>query len=291
MNATAESGNAGCEGTRALIAWYPTTELSATERRRVEAHVAGCTSCKEWLQFVSDLKTSVQAAGSPHPEADLLVQYAEDDTRLRGNMRADIARHVDVCRECAREVAILRAVDEDAVAAHLAPRAERKERGGLRALWETLAGSLLRPVPAAIYLTAAIVAVLVPLLYTPTDGPPSAPEIGSVVLLNAEGGGLRGAGDEEVAAAQVGANEGHFLLIEFLDLETPPDPAARYRVEIAPEGSDVPAWTGEVEGRAFIDNYTLCLWLDAGTLQAGSFTVTVRDPADHPLFRSRLNVR
>ena len=284
----------------------------------MEEHLPACPSCREVLDFAAGFKRSLDAQASAHPAAEALVRYGEDASRLALQERLFIESHLERCDECARELSTLREVEADlareqgpADAAGARPPARGRESlSRLRVWWDSLAGTLLRPAPAAAYLLAAV--VLAVIVVRPAGqrfliGPSSrtqadAPLVGGVTLLPNAGGGERGGAAESAPAPlRVDRSAQTCLLLELPDLEpstsggpigeTPIDAGSPYRVEMIPIGSSHPIWTGVVRGSAFRDNRTLCLTIPAGTLQPGSYSIRVKSPEGKAMFDSAIEAR
>lgn len=314
MNGTEGRADVDCGDVRELVSWYPTQDLSKEERQRVEEHVAACPSCSDLLRFAADLKEHQLAVKPSHPDPDNLVAYAEDPDSISPDERSRIEEHLPVCAECRHEKTILETVDR--VTSGDAPLPETaKARSGpklrlalverLRNLWDSLVGTLLRPIPAAAYLTVAVCAVLI-LLVRPAGErepmtQPGAREgitartdavIESVVILYDRNGDLRGGLVEATRPIPtMDSGRGQFLLLEFTNLEISPQAEGLYQVKVAEEGSAKSFWQGIVKGESFIENYTLGLWLEPKTLEPGRYVVSVLNPADELIFRSNLIVQ
>jgi hypothetical protein len=286
-----------CDGVRELVVWHPTAVLDEGERRRVETHVATCAACADLLRFASEIQGAVAAEAAVHPEAEALVRFAEDRAALDAGERARLAAHVAGCRRCAEEVAILGAVDRDESTAGLRREPSRSPAGAglaapFRAVWDRLAATLLRPVPAAVYLAAAAVAIAVVVTQPGGDGvaPRPGSRVDGVVLLPGETSGSRGAPRDAPPVPRSAGARTQFLLLELTDLEAAPRAGERYGVVVTPEGSAAPAWEGDVVGEAFTDTYSLGLVLEAGTLAPGRYDVSVVAPGGETIYRSPLAV-
>ncbi|MBM3286869.1 MAG: zf-HC2 domain-containing protein [Candidatus Eisenbacteria bacterium] len=307
---TADDRDQACAAIEGLLVWYPTSTLTADERARVEDHVAGCGPCADLLRFAASLKDRLAEASSMHPAPELLVRFVEQSDDLPLTERALVETHIAGCAECMRESEILRAVDRD-----LAPAGERSESktgraSGLslagtrfRGLWEALAGTLLRPVPAAVYLTATAALALVLLSgvdrpserFPGTHAPPAdaAPRglVDGVVLLPSDLGAVRGPQGVDDDAPSVDTSCDQFLLLELTDLEAPPRSGTLYDVAITRAGGSSPEWTGQVDGLAFAENYSVCILLEAGSLRPGDYVVTLATPSGDLLYRSTMAAR
>jgi len=309
MTDRASKGEQGCEGIRDLIVWYPGTDLDPDERKRVEEHTASCGSCAELLGFATSMKKDLMAERSWHPKPEMLVRFVENRDEVDPSERSAIEDHLSVCQDCSEEAEILETVGkdiavQDSVVAR--SRAAKPSVGTalgtrLRSFWDSLTGSLLRPVPAAVYLAVAVCALA--LLLGPPGWRPSwkgtelrpslrnGTTVGAVTLLPDESGRVRGGPDQSEPLPMIDAGKAQFLLLEFTGLDSPPLPADEYRVEIIPEGSTVPAWVGSVRGEEFVDDYTLCLMLEPKTLKTGRYSVSVTRPDQKVIFRSPVDAR
>ena len=300
-----DKGTTGCEEVRHLIAWYPTSTLSEEEERRVREHVEACESCSELLRFATDTQEKLETTSSAHPEPELLVRFAEEPAALTTQERSAIEGHVALCEECAQEIAILEAVDAEDPTAETAPLPSPVARGPglggrLCRLWDTLTTTLLRPVPAALYLATATAAVLLLLLQPggelgrrPWPGeidPLRGTTVGSVVLLPDGSDRVRGVGDEGPVPTME-AGKAQFLLLEFTNLAVPPGADDSYSVELVEDQTGQTTWKRDVKGKTFADNYTLYLVLEPGTLKSGRYMIRVSSAAGEVIFRSALDVR
>ena len=89
------------------------------------AHVVECPDCdaevRVWRELDGLLRAGAPAgAGAAHPEPDVLVALVDAPATLAGDQRAEVERHVGVCRVCADEVRSLRRLDAGALAAQAA---------------------------------------------------------------------------------------------------------------------------------------------------------------------------
>ena len=155
-----------CGEIQELITWYPGGTLDEEESGRVEKHTAECPTCHDLMRFASEFKEVLQEQYSPHPAADALVCFAESRAALDPKQRSIIERHLAGCKECQEQVSILEEVErtysEEQAAdasAHYPREIPVGATSGPRGLWESLKASILRPVPAAVYLAVAVLAV------------------------------------------------------------------------------------------------------------------------------------
>ncbi len=305
-NSTTEKGN-GCEGIQDLIPWYPTSVLAPEERQRVEEHLAGCPACADLLAFSADLKDLLREKHSRHPEPNLLVGFVEDRAGLAPEQRTFVEDHLCVCAECREQVEILQEVeaglaDEDA----LAPARGRPVtaspgiRARLRAFWESVTAGPLQPVPAAVYLAAALIAIGLHLFPTGEGSDRDAAidsdlrlgpgGLAGVVILPDETSRVRGSLGAPVEATQVSGDQRQFLLLELTNLDTPPAPDDIFTVVVLSDPAGQAALTEQIAGRAFLANYTICLELAGGALAPGDYLVRVTDPAGETVYRSLLAI-
>jgi hypothetical protein len=311
MSTENEMRESDCGTTRELVVWYPTRALDADERRRVEEHAARCAACADLLRFASELEEAAVERYAPHTEPALLVMFAEDPAGLDEASREGVERHLSRCPECRKQVQMLREV-EAATASEVpgtfvrsgARRYESASGGMLRRIWDVLGATLFHPVPAAIYMVLALVAVAL-LVMEPGeragvyDGRPgvgpggsAAPAlVGGVVILGDDSNRVRGPGDREREEVAIDRNSSHFLLIELTELEEMPSPEDTYTVDFIDEESGNRSFTATVKGESFQDNYTLGVLLEKGSLPVGRYAVSVADPDGRILFRSSFSVR
>lgn len=286
------AGRTTCEAVRLLIPWIAANPDAAalTEREEVEAHVAACEECAEQLAFAMRLAEE-PAPADWHPEAASLTDYADAPHRLGAAARARLEAHLGTCPACAESVAALRAI---------APPQTGEHPGLLARWWQILAGGVLRPIPAAAYLAAAVAAgALLITTHRSGDGPPGPGQAGDAPAwlgsphILVDGSGIdRSASGEAVATDPTGAGvtvragARQLLLVEFTNLMAPPSPEALYRVRVQPAETDEVVWTSPVPGRAFAENYTLSLMLEPGTLSPGRYRIQVTSPEEEVVFTS-----
>lgn len=305
-DATNPNGDA-CANVSLMVIWSPTGELSPEERTQVEEHVKSCTSCADLLLFAAETKRSLGALGRAHPLPEDLVLYAEDDRSFEADVRAALEGHLDGCRECSEEVAILREVDR-ALEPSMAPAAgsiPRRLKAGTApsSWWRRSVGAALRPAPAAVYLGLAIAASLLlllplgpgrhPAVETQSDSISRTPaiEANGVVLLLDVTGKERDLTPRTVPTPSVDGADPVILLLELTELSSPPIADALYQVEILPDGKPAPIWSTEVPGSAFAANYTLALSIPAGRLTAGRYVIRIGADDKSPIFKSDLIVK
>lgn len=282
MNDSTNKPDAACDEIRERIAWYPTEAVEEDERRKLEEHAATCPACAQLLRLATDMKSHLRE-NPPHLDPDLLTRALEDADSLATRERALVERHLAACPHCREEAAILQALAQP-----VPP--------GWCTVWDTLARTLLRPVPAAIYLTAAIAAVVF-LTVSPRRGPldaiPSpADHVDGVVILSDMRAQQRAPGGQGEPVTVLAARQQHFLLLEFLALQHVPGEEEIFELVILEEGSaGLPAWAQSVTGKAFRDTYTLGLVVTPGMLAPGRYELVVEDPLGKPIYRSLIEVQ
>jgi hypothetical protein len=298
MNNSMHENDGGCQAVEELIAWYPTGTLAEDERRRVEMHTDECASCADLLRFTGDLKGVLLESFSPHTEAELLVSFVEDRESLGAEQRVAIEGHLTTCADCREQADVLetvgRSVGQDEFVESRVPRtpeaivgAETQRRG----FWESLWGGLLKPVPAAVYLVVALLAVGLHLLRPVERAGDVSQQPSGVVILPDETNRVRQLGGEENDGTPIDASQPQYLLLELTGLESPPLAGDVYIVEFRSVDSAGPVLTASIKGAAFRDNYTIGYSLGAGVLEPGRYVVAVIDPDDQPVFRTSLVVR
>jgi anti-sigma factor RsiW len=310
-----ETGNpdpTACATVRELVAWYPTGTLDADERRLVESHVSACAACAELLDLSMRLERSIATDASLHPEPESLTAYAEDRGSLPLAAQERIESHLESCPTCRQECQML-AVVEDETGGAVGGSASRDGRvrasrsgsagtsGTLRRFWNMLQGSILRPVPAAVYLAAAVgllLVVLVPSVRrdrSPIGEAPdrvtTVPAVGSVLLLHDHSSYVRGATAEAVPLPVLRRDRESVLMLEFTNLTQPPAADATYDVTLSDAETGAAVWEVGVRGALFADNYTLALTVDTAALPAGRYAVEVHGPERDRIFATEFTVR
>ncbi len=238
-----------------LIPWYAAGTLDAAEREKVESHLAGCSSCHALLARARSFRRQAPAMTEEglfdHVEGHLLVQFAEQPDRLEADTRRFISTHLSGCEVCAGALEILQDLSHAPVAAGAGVGASPGPRGPWAALteaavaiWHSLSRTVLRPVPALIYLGALGLALLVVPLRQPgsdPDGgagggpaPVAITALPPVVRLPEE---IIMRGDEDPPEPQhislpAGAGRVVLELITSIDLDDLADPDAAFAVEI-----------------------------------------------------------
>jgi hypothetical protein len=284
-----------CADVRELVPWYPSGTLAEDERRRVEQHASTCEACRALLDFSEEIRESMRAVRMAHPSPEVLVDFVERSSELSGRERDTIETHIMVCASCREQAELLEQLDrEDArtVSVRRAPEGERPPLGRLARFWDSLKRGVLSPVPAAIYLVAAIAAV-VSIFVLPGDHehPNSIGTVDGVVIVPDEGDRVRQALQEPSAGTTVDATSTHLLLLELTELQSPPGDEDAYTVSFLPKGGGAPAFSTTVAGATFRDNYTIGVILRPGVLDVGDYVVTVMDPTGARAFHSTVKIR
>lgn len=307
---------AECGTVRELVVWYPTRALDANERRLVEEHSARCAACTALLRFAAEVKAIVVEKSALHTDPALLVAFAEGAADLGAAEREAVKRHLAACMECREQVDMLREVERATVGEKAEALAEERARatarledgssaelgaGGWRGFWDLLAGTLFRPVPAAIYMVLAIVATVLlvgePGEWGPDyDGRPGTGAIfpgklGGVVILGDEAGRVRASGDRGGEEITLDRGESHFLTLELTGLGAPPEAGDTYTVEFIDERTGERSYATAVRGDAFQENYTLGMLLEREAMPAGRYVVRVLDPRGEIVFSSSFALR
>jgi len=185
----------GCKSFADRLAWYPTANLDEQERQQVEEHVAKCAACADLLEFASQLGKSLEALQAAHPESAVLDRFVVTPDSLSPREHAEIETHLSLCPDCAQVAQVLSTVVQEtstgrAEAGRGMPGlagSRRSVTGGIWGrCWDLLAASVLRPIPAAVYLVLVIGAIFLVLTQ-------SAPETarGPVLVVNARGPRMR----------------------------------------------------------------------------------------------------
>ena len=296
MCSSTNSNGVNCREIQELIAWYPSHSIEDKERRRVDEHVVGCSVCADLLQLGLDLKELLVETHSVHPDADALVRFVEDKTMLDPQLRSFIQDHLVVCADCSEQATILAAIEEDLsiekVASPSAPRTRLGSTGlksGPRRWWHSMAAGLFKPVPAAIYLVIALVAVVSLFNRPGTDR--TMGFLDGVIILPDETDRVRQLVKEEAGGTQIDVKIPQFLLLELTGLEAPPAAEDLYTVEIVEKGSTEPTITATVRGEAFLKNYSIIFPLAAGALTPGNYSAKVIDSGGNTVFQSSLNAK
>jgi hypothetical protein len=157
-----------------LLADYWSGALEDHERQLVEAHLAGCESCREKLRVVELMYgRSRPEAGSGHPPRDSLIAFYMRPGDLDDEVVAGLRAHLDDCDECRREFGFLTDMERDLRASLAAapgvavPRVSFADR--LRSIfWRPALGYVL----VLLLLYPATRWLLAPESETPSPNPP-----------------------------------------------------------------------------------------------------------------------
>ncbi len=134
-----------------LVPWYVNGTLAADETAEIEEHLSACRACRACRDLV-DLarrQAELQELGPDareHPHASLLVEYVDSPGSLDAETTEWIEGRLTACESCRDAVDRLRETRPD----ESSPRWFEK-------LWQGLAATALRPVPAAAYLLLLVV--------------------------------------------------------------------------------------------------------------------------------------
>jgi len=276
-----------CADVRELVPWYPSGTLAEDERRRVEQHASACEACRALLDFSQEMRESMRAVRTAHPSPEALVNFVERSSDLSGRERDAIETHIMVCASCREQAELVERLDREDTRT-----APPQQAPGFARFWDWLKRGLLSPVPAAIYLVAAIAAVVsVFVLPGVHERPTRVGTVDGVVIVPDEGDRVRQALQEPGAGTTIDAASTHLLLLELTELESPPGDEDAYTVSFLPKGGQAPAFSASVAGATFRDNYTIGVTLRPGVLAVGDYVVTVTDPAGVRVFHSTVTIR
>jgi hypothetical protein len=298
-----------CDSVRELAVWRVSGDLGNEEHRLVDEHLRQCDSCGDFFRFASSIKERMDEVAA-HPAVEMLVRYAEDPAAVDAERAGPLEEHLLLCRACMEELEILQAVQKDEVPTNVLPHEAGQEARPAssayrppQGFWHVLIRTLLHPAPAAGYLAAALTLTGL-LLFRPERetehaphgvgpmGGPAVPSvIGPVVRLADERYEVRDGAHRPRDVQTVDGSRPQFLLLEFADLEQPPEAEATYKVSITAKGAGTPAWVATVKGAEFRENYTLCLSLQPGTLQPGEYLLATTDSAGIVILQGALEVR
>lgn len=87
-----------------MLSEYADGSLGQRMHEEVEAHVARCDRCGEWLETYRLLQASLGGEGGEHPSAEELARCALTD-QAGGD---DLQEHLGGCDDCRREIALTR---------------------------------------------------------------------------------------------------------------------------------------------------------------------------------------
>ncbi len=130
--------------------------LAESSSARVVEHARGCAECGARLETVRFLQEQVRSWGrslfADHLPVEEVVRYSERPGSLPEARRREVERHLDLCRACEADLAMVHAVEEGAPSAITLPGRGWRER--LEGLFP------LRVLPA--WATVALVLLVVP---------------------------------------------------------------------------------------------------------------------------------
>ena len=167
--------------------------LDPEMRRRLDGHLERCAECRELERLSAELGDGLEsdvAEWLDHPQAQLLAAWASDPDGVPRKTGEWIAGHVFSCDACGETVRVLRQLqldpevrflDRDADLAEAASPAGGGERervpSPVRRIWDGLASTVLRPVPALAYLVLLAVVWIAPWRSEPPPGPGAGPAV------------------------------------------------------------------------------------------------------------------
>lgn len=96
-----------------LLADLARDTLSGNVRAGMEAHVAGCVECREWLDTYAFLARSLASSAVEHPEAGVVATWAVDEAALAPDVRQSLADHFAACPACRTHVELVRRAIRD----------------------------------------------------------------------------------------------------------------------------------------------------------------------------------
>ncbi|HKQ98210.1 MAG TPA: zf-HC2 domain-containing protein [Candidatus Polarisedimenticolia bacterium] len=164
-----------------LIPWYAAGTLDRVESEQVEAHLSGCDDCRDLLVVARGFRrlapeTPTEALFD-HVQSQRLVEFAADPAALEPDARRFVTEHIRTCALCAEALEILEdlgrapASDEGGGAIRTGTGAPLEKIWlACREVWRRLSRTLLRPLPALVYLTALLVALVSLPLRPPAPG-------------------------------------------------------------------------------------------------------------------------
>jgi Putative zinc-finger len=109
-----------------LLGEYAEGALDRAAVDRLEAHLADCDECREWLAAYRQLRAEL--ACEPCPAADLLAEYAVGAVPLAEVKRSRVERHLEACPDCRADLELVRAAVGAARPAHEQPRVPARHR-------------------------------------------------------------------------------------------------------------------------------------------------------------------
>jgi len=162
-----------CDTIAPLLPWHANGTLGADERAAVVEHLAGCADCRALSAPATAFRALAERVPRgrllDHVQAQLLVEFVEAPETLGDEPRAWVAGHLaacDICGEAAeilRDMGALPAAVLEGASPGRAAAAESVRDGGPRSalarLWDRLSISVLRPLPALVYLVVALLAL------------------------------------------------------------------------------------------------------------------------------------
>ncbi len=144
-----------------LVPWYVNGTLAPDETAEIEEHLSACSSCRDLVGLArrqAELR-ELDPDAMEHPHASLLVQYVDSPERLDAETTEWIEGRLAACASCRDAIDRLR----ETRPGEESPRWYEK-------LWQGLAATALRPVPAAAYLLLLFVGAGFLLTRGPLEG-------------------------------------------------------------------------------------------------------------------------
>jgi hypothetical protein len=274
------------EHVASMIGDYAMDRLGDDEKGELEGHLGSCASCRALLEQARELKEVLPGAGSEallaHVQAEHLTRYARNPRALEPRLTSWIEEHLQSCTPCREAVEIVRDLESDGKPGGepslTTPRPDRVT------LWDWLARTLLRPVPAMAYLVLLV--AVVGLWIGGRDSSTPAPHTNIELLL--PGVSLypeerfRSGESHEAEPVEIAFEAGRDLYLRVhteIDDRILADAAAAFRLEISGGGQDVAS--RRLDRFELSDLGILSLKLRGEALRAGeSYRVEVR--LDHP---------
>ena len=131
-------------------------------------HYPLCPDCApevgRWSRLEAALRAERPQLGDPHPEEAQLLAYAREPDSLASAARARVARHLEDCRSCASESAVLGAFDFAGLAVPAPEPARESLAGRLQSAMRGLAEALFGGIPQPLLVPLALALLLLPAL-------------------------------------------------------------------------------------------------------------------------------
>ena len=281
------------------------SRIEPDQRRRVEAHLAGCTECRELVKDLEEMRKQVREAGEsifePHPDPSALHRIGSGE---RGAQDTQIERHLAACPTCRLEVEAWKRIQASKGPARLTPggvtRLEPSARPAASALWIGL--SAAAGIVLGCLVTLLIVSSKTPRLHPPpSGGSPTADHQASIPtlqpVLHVLPELLR---DEQIPVQKwvLDPAEPYVSVAVPLTLPVKASDAERFRFEMVRAGQEEAVWSSEMtaarirEHLKASDLVSLSVILPR-SLEAGSyeFRMLSSDTPDRPpLYRAGIEL-